>query len=251
MDNLGRFGYSPFGVRQVDGGYRIFIGFDSTQAIAYRVLCNSIWKYVPEHLQGQVRIYPLILSEFVAMAGWARPLDPLQSTEFTYLRFAVPWLCQYRGKALFIDSDMLALGDITQLFDSHDMTNFALKVVQHDHNPTNQRKMGDKVQTSYPRKNWSSVMLMDCAKLTQWSLEAAQQWTGKQLHRFEGIPDAMIGELPAYWNHLDVRTKDTRLLHYTDGGPWLPGYENHPYGAPWFEARQNYLDKTSAPCDLD
>ena len=40
---------------------------------------------------------------------------PCQSTEFTYTRFLVPYLCGYQGKAIFIDCDMLCLGDIAEL----------------------------------------------------------------------------------------------------------------------------------------
>lgn len=251
--SFGHFGVSPFSEKKLGGKYRIFIGFDTSQSIAYHVLCDSIWRHIPPGLHDDVVIYPLILSDFQAMCGWERPHDPLQSTEFTYLRFTVPWHCDYDGVALFIDSDMLALGDVTKLFRGHgeNMGDYALKVVQHDHRPTNQRKMGDKVQTAYPRKNWSSVMLMDCSKLTLWSLEAAERWSGKQLHRFEGIADAQIGSLPGYWNDLDRYDTDTMLLHYTDGGPWLPGYENHAFGDVWFEAKQELLgDKKGANPDL-
>jgi len=80
-----------------------------------------------------------------------RPLDPLQSTEFTYSRFLVPYLCQYEGKAIFMDCDMLCLGDIKEL-DELEMSQYALRVVKHNHQPTEKLKMDGKIQTVYPVK---------------------------------------------------------------------------------------------------
>ena len=163
-----------------------------------------------------------------------RPLDPLQSTEFTYTRFLVPYLCGYQGIALFMDSDMLCLGDMAELF-SYDMEPYALRVVKHGNQPKTTLKMDGKIQTIYPRKNWSSLMLMDCAKLTCWTKEAVETREAKWLHRFEPIPDELIDELPIIWNSLDYYDSSTKIIHYTEGGPWLQNYKDHPYGDLWFK----------------
>lgn len=205
---------------------RIFIGWDSAQAVAYDVLAWSIRRYAT----APVSITPIKLADMEAK-GFSRSRDPLASTEFTYTRFLVPWLCGYEGIALFMDSDMLALDDVCELF-KLDMQPYALRVVKHDYKPVALLKMGGKMQTVYPRKNWSSLMMMDCAKLKSWTKEAVETASGAWLHRFESIPDAEIGEIPgASWNVLDDGIK---LLHYTAGGPWLPGYKDHPYGSVWF-----------------
>ena len=60
--------------------------------------------------------------------GLKRAYDPLASTEFTYSRFLVPYLCNYRGKALFLDNDMLCLGDIKEVAEL-DMRSSALRVI--------------------------------------------------------------------------------------------------------------------------
>jgi len=205
---------------------RIFIGFDSAQAIASQVLEHSIRK----HAKRPVNVIHLRLDEMKAR-GFNRPLDPLQSTEFTYTRFLVPWLCGYEGTALFMDSDMLALADITELFDL-DMGPYALRVVKHEHQPADGIKMGKlaKPQSSYPRKNWSSLMLMDCAKLRCWTKEAAETQSGAWLHRFEPVPDAQIGDIDGRaWNVLDRYDENTKLIHYTSGGPWTS------FGDVWFD----------------
>ena len=134
----------------------------------------------------------------------------------------MPYLEDYEGTALFMDSDMLALGDISELFHLP-MDDLALRVRKHDYNPTETVKMGGKTQTQYPRKNWSSLMLMNCAELGAWSKEAVETQSGAWLHRFEPIPDEKVGDISEEWNVLDHMTGPTKLLHYTSGGPWLAG----------------------------
>ena len=92
----------------------------------------------------------------------------------------------------------------------------------------------------YPRKNWSSLMLMNCAKLRLWTKEVVETQSGAYLHRFQDIPDGQIGELPRTWNTLDWMDEHTKLVHYTSGGPWFEECRDHPYGAIWLEWRERY-----------
>jgi lipopolysaccharide biosynthesis glycosyltransferase len=207
---------------------RIFIGWDSRFPEPADVLRYSLFK----HSSIPLDIQYLKLDELKLK----RAHDPLASTEFTYSRFLVPYLCNFRGKALFLDNDMLCLGDIREI-DSLDMRPYFLRVVQHDYQPTNAIKMYGCPQTSYPRKNWSSMMLMDCAKLKLWTKEVVETQTGAYLHRFQDIPDTQIGELPKTWNTLDWMDSTTRLIHYTNGGPWFEQYRNHPHAEIWFQYR--------------
>jgi lipopolysaccharide biosynthesis glycosyltransferase len=219
---------------------RVFIGYDSREDIAYRVLRYSI----EQHASRPLDIRPLKIAELDV-----RRQDPLASTEFTYTRFLVPSLCDYQGLAIFMDCDMVALTDLNQLFDL-DMSNFALRVVKHDYRPTSTVKMDGKVQTVYPRKNWSSFMLMNCAKLKLWTREAVETRPPSWLHRFEGIPDENIGDLPFTWNVLDRYDADTQLIHYTEGGPWFERYKDHPYGDVWLKYYYAYLESRGpAACD--
>lgn len=211
--------------------HRIFIGYDPTQDIAYEVLRFSLQKHATEPID--------VIKLDAAELDFERPHDPLQSTPFTYTRFLVPYLCGYEGIALFMDSDMLALGDIAELFHLS-MTGLALRVRQHDYAPIETTKMGGKVQTQYPRKNWSSLMLMNCGELQAWTKDAAQTQSGAWLHRFEPIPDEKIGDLSPEWNVLDVMSGPTKLLHYTSGGPWLEGCENAPHADLWHKYRSEY-----------
>ena len=212
--------------------HRIFIGYDPEQDIAYEVLKYSLEKHASEPIEVN-KIDTAAITEF------NRPVDPLASTPFTYSRFLVPWLCDYKGIALFMDSDMLALGDITELF-KLDMEGLALRVRKHEYNPTETVKMGGKTQTQYPRKNWSSLMLMNNPELAVWTKEQVETQSGAWLHRFEPIPDEKVGDISEEWNVLDHMTGPTKLLHYTSGGPWLKGCEDADHADLWHEYREEY-----------
>ena len=82
---------------------RIFIGLDPRQPVAYHVLCHSILRRASQ----PVSITPLMLHSL--------PIERTGLTEFTFTRFLVPWLCDYRGVGIFMDSDMLVLGDVAGL----------------------------------------------------------------------------------------------------------------------------------------
>lgn len=207
---------------------RIFIGWDSRFPEPADVLAYSLRKHSTIPLEIRfLKLDDLKLS---------RAHDPLASTEFTYSRFLVPHLCGFQGKAVFMDNDMLCLGDVREL-DALDMRPYALRVVQHEYAPTNTVKMYGCPQTSYPRKNWSSLMLMDCAKLKLWTKQVVETQTGAYLHRFQDIPDAQIGAIDAAWNMLDTLDERTRLIHYTNGGPWFEAYRDHAHAAIWYRAR--------------
>jgi lipopolysaccharide biosynthesis glycosyltransferase len=215
-----------------DTPHRVFIGYDPSQHVSFEVLRYSLEKHATEPIDVRA-IDAAKIPEF------RRDQDPLQSTPFTYTRFLVPYLCDYEGIALFMDSDMLALGDVSELFHLP-MDGLALRVRQHEYNPTATVKMGGKVQTQYPRKNWSSLMLMNNPLLRAWTMDAVSTQTGAWLHRFEPIPDEQVGDISEAWNVLDHMTGPTKLLHYTSGGPWLPGCEDADHADLWHQYREEY-----------
>lgn len=207
---------------------RIFIGWDSRFPEPADVLRHSLL----EHASIPLDIRFLKLDD----VGLDRTPDPRASTEFTYSRFLVPHLCGFAGKAIFMDNDMLCFADIKEL-DDLDMDGLALRVVKHDYRPVNAVKMYGCEQSSYPRKNWSSLMIMNCGKLTLWSKEVVATQTGAYLHRFQDIPDEQIGEIPSVWNSLDHLDENTKMIHYTNGGPWFEAYRDHPHADVWCRAR--------------
>jgi lipopolysaccharide biosynthesis glycosyltransferase len=231
----------------------VFLGWDSRFPEPAQVLAHSIL----EHASIPVRIRYLDLRHLRECYGFKPQKDPRATTEFTYSRFLVPWLCGYTGTAVFMDNDMLCLGDIADLNRTLQSRMYniadeplALRVVQHDHQAVDgSLKMGGVVQTAYPRKNWSSLMLMNCAKLQCWTKEVVEEADGARLHRFADVPDNQIGDLSVYWNHLDTVSLHTKLSHWTSGGPWNDATREWPYQEVWLAARQRWLAATGQPLD--
>ena len=130
---------------------KVFIGYDPREDMAYQVCKHSILKHQPN---ADVR--PLVQKE-LRQAGWyKRPEDKLASTEFTFTRFLIPELTNFRGWAVFMDCDMILTTDIAELFAQAD-DKYAVMCVQHDYTPKEGLKMDGCKQLPYPRKNWSSV----------------------------------------------------------------------------------------------
>lgn len=187
----------------------VFIGHDSRWPIATKVC---------EHTLRKHSTIPLAVTWLDQRVLPKREYDPKQSNEFTYLRFFIPWLMGYQGHALYVEQDMLVLDDVSWLARGPGFG--ALACVKHDYKPVAATKMHGAVQEAYPRKNWSSVMLMDCDKLRCWTPAVARKCDGAFLHRFAPLEDDEVGSLDARWNVLDYVTDDMGILHYTSGGPW-------------------------------
>ena len=79
-----------------------------------------------------------------------REVDKLASTEFTFTRFLIH-LCNYKGWALFYDSDVVFLENVDNLFALAD-DKYAVMCVQHDYTPALRPKMDGQVQTVCPKK---------------------------------------------------------------------------------------------------
>ncbi|MFN9622277.1 MAG: hypothetical protein ACK587_05520 [Cyanobacteriota bacterium] len=224
----------------------VFIGYDPRERAATNVLMDSLYR------QSSV---PLAISPVVTpqLAGvFQRERDPRQSTAFSFTRFLVPWLMGYQGWAIFMDCDMLCRGDIAELWALRD-DRFAVLCVQHDHRPGESSKFLGEVQSAYPKKNWSSLMLLNCARCTALTPDYVNSASGLELHRFSWLEgDHQIGALPDRWNHLvDVQPPPLEpadaggptLLHWTLGGPWFREQRTMggPLAAEWFSARDDAL----------
>ena len=225
---------------------KVFVGYDPREDIAYQVCKHSIARRNKE-----VLVRPLVQKE-LREAGWyTRPVDPLSSTEFTFTRFLIPELCDYKGWALFMDCDMILLTDIQELFDQAD-EKYAVMCVHHDYTPREGLKMDGQKQSIYPRKNWSSVMLFNCGHPSNKQINSSvvndTNITGKYLHRFSWLKDSEIGELSHEWNWLTDWYKEPedgkpKLLHYTEGGPWFKDKTNCEYAKEWLDMRDEMFRK--------
>jgi hypothetical protein len=218
---------------------RVYIGWDKREPIAYDVAKFSLER----RASVPVEVRPIKIDDLRARKLYWRDQDPLASTEFTYTRFLTPALAGFRGWALFCDCDFLWLGDIGGLNDFM-KTPKAVYCVQHDYTPKEKTKMDGAVQTNYPRKNWSSLMLFNCDHPSVRGLtpEVVNRETGAYLHRMQWVADEDIGSLPVEWNWLEgwnaKPAKGTpRAVHFTRGGPWFENWQNVDYGDLWRDER--------------
>ena len=221
--------------RPMPSPFPVYVGFDSREAIAYDVCAHSILT----RTRTPVTVQPLKLDELRRRGVYTRAHDPLQSTEFTYTRFFVPYLADYAGWALFCDCDFRWLADIKGLIDLAD-DRYALMCVHHDHRPPEHLKMDGRQQTVYPRKNWSSLVLYNCGHPANRVLtpELINRESGSFLHRFQWLDDALIGAVPESWNWLEgwsapPDTGHPNVVHYTRGGPWFPQWRTVQFADLW------------------
>ena len=164
---------------------RIFVGFDPREEVGYHAFCSS----VIHNTTVPVSICPL----HQGMLGMWEGGDRDGSNAFIYTRFLVPYLMDYSGFALFVDgADMIVKGDLMDLWAMRDPYK-AVQVVQHDYKTRHPRKyVGTLMEADnedYPRKNWSSLMLMNCAHY-DWrriTPDSVKKLSGAELHRFDFI----------------------------------------------------------------
>lgn len=233
---------------------RVFIGYDSKEPVAYHVLAHSILR----RASAPVSITPVALTQLGSI--YTRPRGPLESTEFSLSRFLVPYLCNYEGYALFLDCDMLCRTDLWDLMRRFAPTLVhrlvpgmdgttrcltcdaepAIWVAKHDYVPKSDRKFLDQPQTTYARKNWSSVMLFNNRKCRALTLDYVHTAHGLDLHRFRWLAEPLIGTLPLAWNWLVGEyppNPEAKLLHYTLGGPWFDAFKSTDHAEEWLAER--------------
>jgi len=206
---------------------KIYIGYDSRQDYppkydkvknpCYEVCKSSILKY-----NKNVEIQPIKLDELIDKGIYYRDIDPLASTEFTYSRFLVPYLIDYKGIAIFCDSDFLWRCDVEEVLGFYN-EKYAVSCVQHDYIPKSDTKMDGVVQTSYPRKNWSSLMMFNCEHpdTQKLSVEVVNTESPKYLHRMSWTDE--VGSIPLTYNYLEgdyEHMENPKVIHFTNGGPW-------------------------------
>lgn len=215
------------------------IGYDARESVAYHVLSHSIMRRASK----PVRIMPIMLSQLNGI--FTRPRSPEQSTDFTYARFLTPWLADENSTSVFLDCDMLCLTDICELeqLAMQHMYDDVL-VVKHDYTPKTSSKFLGAKQTTYPCKNWSSVMVFNGHRQPVKNLtpDYVNHARPMDLHQFKWAQT--VGSLPAEWNHLVgeyPQNPNAKIVHYTLGGPYFEEYESCEYSNLWFAEFQNMM----------
>ena len=216
----------------------IFIGYDEGEKIAYSVLSESI----RQHSSEPVSITPLDLSTL--RNHFQRKKQSNQSTDFAFSRFMVPYLCRYQGWAIFMDCDMLLRTDINKIWMMKD-DNYAVMCCKHDYVPNQNAKFRGAKNEPFPKKNWSSFMMMNNEKCRALSLPYVNEASGLDLHQFKWLEsEDLIGSLPLSWNWLvseyDYNPKADNV-HFTLGGPYFKGYEKSDYANEWFRVYNDLI----------
>lgn len=233
-------GLRTFGVDPRDS-LRWFIGYDPKSHAAFTTLVASAM----ERTSIPLEIIPLQLGTLEG--AFTRGRDPLQTTDHAFTRFLVPWLSHYQGWSLFTDDDMLWRCDPAELLNWIDYK-YAVMVVKHDYTPKRSQKFLSRIQTNYPRKNWSSVILFNNSRCGWRGLDPDMVNTkdGLFLHQFQWLKEDDIGALPVTFNHLVDEypySKGAKLLHFTNGGPWYPDYEGGDYCAEWMHTYHRLMER--------
>ena len=229
---------------------KVFIGYDPVESVAWHAMAHSILvrSSIP------VSIIPVNVANLKEI--YTRERDQKQSNEFSFTRFLVPYLCDYQGYAVFFDCDMMLRTDISEILNvTKAQPDKAVYVVQHNYEPRDEIKFLNAVQYKYPRKNWSSVMLWDCAHPANKKVTAdfVNTATPMELHRFQWLEDDQIGELDVRWNWLvgeyDQPPSDVKNVHWTVGGPYFDEYKDADFASEWFaeSEKMNYCMQRPKP----
>lgn len=199
---------ADFAPLDVDAPVRVYVGSTEAQMLSVKVLEYSIRK----HASMSVQVFPL----HEGTTPFRTPADPANRprTPFSFQRFFIPKLAGFRGRGIYVDSDMQVFKDIRSLwtlpFSGADLLAA--------------REPGDTA-----RKPQFSVMLLDCAAL-RWELDDIVDRLDRGELTYETLMYQMAvakhvrADIDPEWNSLErYEEGKTALLHYTDMNtqPWV------------------------------
>jgi hypothetical protein len=203
----------------VSSPIRVYVATTEAQMLAVKVLEYSIRK----HASMSVEVFPM----HVGGVDIPRPKDEKNwpRTPFSFQRFIIPELAGYKGRAIYLDSDMQVFKDIKDLW-----------VL-----PFNDAQvLAVREPKATGRRPQFSVMLLDCEHL-DWKIQdiVNQLDTGElnydSLMYDMAVAKSIRPDINNVWNCLERYDEDeTALLHYTDmsSQPWVS--RNNPLGYLWF-----------------
>lgn len=200
----------------------IYVGYDPMETVAFHVFCSSVIRRKRKSLDVQ----------FIPLCGDQENA----SNTFSRIRFEIPARQRFNGLALWADGDMLCRTDIGELLDQYE-TGFDVMLVKHNYSTKHPVKYLGQNNDDYPRKNWSSLMLMQCGNYPWRKLSPEYVKTAKMsnLHRLEFLKDERIGDLDKEWNHLVSEYEpnpNAKLAHFTIGIP--PFYPQCEFASEWW-----------------
>lgn len=202
---------------------RIFIGTEPMQWLPTEVLKRSILRRTKQEVL------------FENLIGIDLGLKLKMYTGFSFYRFAIPEKCGYKGRAIYLDADIVVLSDIQELI-SMEMGDYKALAKLHEKDLA-----------------FTSVMLLNCEKLTHWKIKEWVALINAGLTSYQGCmtgsPSGMnhgdFGPLPEIWNDFDHYDDKTKIIHYTHvpTQPWKKG--GHPFRGAFLMELQKCLDENS------
>lgn len=193
---------------------RIFVGCDDRSGIAERALQNSICRHSSIDVEFIWMRHTLPELDWTAVpefpwepGGWA--------TQYSNFRYAVPELCKFAGRAIFLDSDMVVLGDIRELWSGQQTKPWRTISIERTH-----------------------VSVIDCEYF-----ETAQWWPRLTAMKGSRQPGRYYSDLLSTHDLFEFTIDDawdcrdtcdllfTKLIHFTDmkSQPWKPWPERFHY----------------------
>lgn len=230
---------------------RLFVGTSSGNQVELGVLLQT----VQANTQGFIKIF-LLNGDSCTIEGGGMvqsvevpsELKAQYVTRFTAMRFAIPEVCGYQGKAIYVDSDQLVLGDLGELakFPAERDALAAVCVADARSSWRFKKLVLERLGSPEARRRFflASVLVFDCSRC-RFTLRALGSllregmlryedviWLGPGFRRQFGLE---ITPLPPEWNALDVCPAGTKIVHLTDLSmqPWR--YSHHPLLALWRE----------------
>jgi Glycosyl transferase family 8 len=219
----------------------IFIGSGEASVLERKTLQWSIRKHTPGPVE--VIVFNGTHNSIEIDGGSAIPVAmPLHAkyqniTEFSHYRFMIPQLRGHTGRAIWLDSDMVCLADLNELFNV-EMGDHAFLAKRSLH-PSGEVRWGLSVAV-YDNARCSFDLDRYAREIDEglYAYNDLQQMTPRFLARYP----FSVGAIDEQWNCYDELTPQTKLIHYTNlhTQPWK--VRGHRHGGLWFryfqEARE-------------
>lgn len=212
---------------------KLFYGFDPRESVGAHVFLQSVLDNTNLPVEA-VALTPAI--------GDALGIKSEGTNSFGKIRFCVPWLCDFKGYAIFMDgADQILRADIGELWNLRNGWD-AVQVVKHSYKTRHTRKyIGTDLEADnqdYERKNWSSVAIWNCSHYMNRQLTPnfIRDQPSANLHRFKWLQDERIGELPAEWNYIvdePNQAATAKLVHFSIGIPGFKRYAEVEFAEEW------------------
>lgn len=221
---------------------RVFVGCSDDDLLPAHVLAHSI------RSRSSIPVSVAPMSDVEHTMPTKRENRP--RTAFSFARFAIPRLAGYHGRAVYLDSDMLVLGDIAEL----DALEFgdATVLCTYQHAPEAWED-----NASFKPGRQFSVMVLDCDRL-RWDVDQIVEDLDQGRYTYEQLmfdlcivsPDDIADTVPPTWNHLERRDSDTRNVHFTvvPTQPWRS--TDNPLRELWLQGYREAVTAGAVPIDL-